>query len=196
MVSMPSYVLIHAAGFQDVRINNLDDIDIATHLILTGFYLMSCWYTRGEAQKRFSFFFGSATLAGAFGGVLAYGIGKMNGIRGYKGWRWLFIIEGLLTIVIAVIWFWTLPDFPETVGWLDEEERAFIKAKLEKDTGKSAHAQAITWRDALDVFKDCRFSTWLGSRGSNESSRQDIRGRTGVFWAYCSSLWYCSLLCI
>ncbi|PCG90302.1 hypothetical protein PENOC_102770 [Penicillium occitanis (nom. inval.)] len=118
------------------------------------FYLMSCWYTRGEAQKRFSFFFGSATLAGAFGGVLAYGIGKMNGIRGYKGWRWLFIIEGLLTIVIAVVWFWTLPDFPETVGWLDEEERAFIKAKLEKDTGKSAHAQAITWRDALDVFKD------------------------------------------
>lgn len=118
---------------------------------------MSCWYTRGEAQKRFSFFFGSATLAGAFGGVLGYGIGKMNGIRGYSGWRWLFILEGLLTIVIAVVWFWTLPDFPETVGWLDEDERTFIKAKLEKDTGKSAHAQSITWRDALEVFKDCKF---------------------------------------
>ncbi|EEA24476.1 High-affinity nicotinic acid transporter [Talaromyces marneffei ATCC 18224] len=118
------------------------------------FYLMSCWYTRGEAQKRFSFFFGSATLAGAFGGVLAFGIGKMDGLQGYRGWRWLFIIEGLLTVIIAVIWFWTLPDFPETVSWLSEDERAFIKAKLEKDTGKSAHAQSVTWRDALRVFKD------------------------------------------
>lgn len=118
---------------------------------------MSCWYTRSEAQKRFSFFFGSTTLAGAFGGILAYGIGKMDGIRGYKGWRWLFIIEGLLTIVIAVVWFWTLPDFPETVTWMNEEERAFVKAKLERDTGKSAHARAVTWRDALAVFKDCEY---------------------------------------
>lgn len=155
---------------------------------------MSCWYTRGEAQKRFSFFFGSATLAGAFGGVLAYGIGKMNGIRGYKGWRWLFIIEGLLTIVIAVIWFWTLPDFPETVKWLDEEERAFIKAKLEKDTGKSEHAETITWRDALDVFKDCKFFARLWSIEINVFSRQDIRRRIGVLWTYCPGLWYLSIL--
>lgn len=98
---------------------------------------MACWYKRSEAQKRFSFFFSSATLAGAFGGLLAYGIGQMDGIRGYRGWRWLFIIEGLLTIVIAFIWFWTLPDFPETVSWLSEEERAFLKAKLEKDVGES-----------------------------------------------------------
>jgi MFS family permease len=125
---------------------------------------MSCWYTRGEAQKRFSFFFGSNTLAGAFGGILAYGIGQMDGIGGYKGWRWLFIIEGLLTIVIAVIWFWTLPDFPEAVKWLDEDERAFIKAKLEKDAGKSAHAEAITWRDTLQVFKDCKFCPLLWRR--------------------------------
>lgn len=118
------------------------------------FYLMSCWYSRREAQKRFSFFFSSTTLAGAFGGLLAYGIGQMDGIRGYRGWRWLFILEGLLTIVLAVIWFWMLPDFPETVSWLTEEERSFLKVKLEKDVGKSAHSQTISFRDALDVFKD------------------------------------------
>ncbi|KAF5006605.1 hypothetical protein F66182_15813, partial [Fusarium sp. NRRL 66182] len=54
------------------------DLHVLPFLFPGCFYLMSCWYTRGEAQKRFSFFFGSATLAGAFGGVLAYGIGKMN----------------------------------------------------------------------------------------------------------------------
>uniref|UniRef100_A0A093V3W3 Putative transporter C11D3.18C n=1 Tax=Talaromyces marneffei PM1 TaxID=1077442 RepID=A0A093V3W3_TALMA len=107
-----------------------------------------------EAQRRFSFFFGSATLAGAFSGVLAYAIGLMDGIRGVQGWRWLFILEGLLTIVFSILCFWMLPDFPETVHWLTEEERKFIQAKLEKDTGKSAHGQGITWRDVLDVLKD------------------------------------------
>ena len=53
------------------------------------FYLISSWYKRHEAQKRYTFFFASTTLAGAFGGLLASAIGKMNGIRGYLGWRWI-----------------------------------------------------------------------------------------------------------
>lgn len=130
---------------------------VASINLLLGFYLLSCWYKRSEAQKRFSFFFSSTTLAGAFGGLLAYGISRMDGIRGYKGWRWIFIIEGLLTIVIAVIGFWVIPDFPETVGWLNEEEKTFIKAKLEKDGGKSKYARTITLQDTLNVFKDCKF---------------------------------------
>jgi MFS family permease len=51
------------------------------------------WYKRAEAQKRYSFFFSSTTLAGAFGGLLASAIGKMDGMRGYRGWRWIFILE-------------------------------------------------------------------------------------------------------
>lgn len=49
------------------------------------FYLIGMWYRRHEAQKRYSFFFSSTTLAGAFGGLLASAIGKMDGMRGYKG---------------------------------------------------------------------------------------------------------------
>lgn len=60
------------------------------------FYLIGMWYRRDQAQKRFSFFFSSATLAGAFGGLLAAAIGKMNNLRGYRGWRWIFILEGVL----------------------------------------------------------------------------------------------------
>ena len=51
------------------------------------FYLIGMWYRRDEAQKRYSFFFSSTTLAGAFGGLLASAIGKMDGMRGYRGWR-------------------------------------------------------------------------------------------------------------
>jgi len=56
------------------------------------FYLIGMWYKRSEAQKRYSFFFGSTSLAGAFGGLLASAIGKMSGMRGYLGWRWIFIL--------------------------------------------------------------------------------------------------------
>ncbi|KAL2013562.1 hypothetical protein VTN00DRAFT_1087 [Thermoascus crustaceus] len=118
------------------------------------FYLMGMWYKRSEAQKRFSFFFSSTTLAGAFGGLLASAIGEMDGARGYRGWRWIFIIEGVATCVIAVVWFFVIPDFPEDVKWLTEEEREFIKAKLAKDVGKSAHHKDPGWKDVLNVFKD------------------------------------------
>jgi MFS family permease len=77
------------------------------------FYLLSTWYRRHEAQKRFSFFFSSTSLAGAFGGLLASGIGKMDHVRGFRGWRWIFIIEGCFTVVVGAIFLFTFPTFPE-----------------------------------------------------------------------------------
>lgn len=47
------------------------------------------WYKRNERQYRVALFFSAASLAGAFGGVLAYGIAHMNGVGGYRGWRWM-----------------------------------------------------------------------------------------------------------
>lgn len=118
---------------------------------------MGMWYKRNEAQKRFSFFFSSTTLAGAFGGLLASAIGKMDGLQGYRGWRWIFILEGLLTCLVAFAWFFLIPDFPEDVKWLNEEERTFVRAKLAKDSGGAGHHVSMTWRDVLDVLKDCEF---------------------------------------
>ncbi|RHZ52316.1 putative MFS transporter [Aspergillus thermomutatus] len=118
------------------------------------FYLLGMWYKRSEAQKRFSFFFSSTTLAGAFGGLLASGLGEMAGVRGYNGWRWVFIIEGLLTCVVSLVWFFVLTDFPEDVKWLNDEEREFIRAKLAKDVGAAGKDVKLTARDVLAVFKD------------------------------------------
>jgi MFS family permease len=118
------------------------------------FYLIGMWYRRHEAQKRYSFFFSSTTLAGAFGGLLASAIGKMDGVRGYKGWRWIFILEGLLTIIVSFFFFFLLPNFPEEVKWLTEDERTYVKARLQIDQGKSARERPITIRDVGRVFKD------------------------------------------
>ena len=55
-------------------------------------YLIAMWYKRYELQWRFNLFFSGSILAGAFGGLLAYGIANMAGIAGYGGWRWIFIM--------------------------------------------------------------------------------------------------------
>lgn len=120
----------------------------------TGFYLIGMWYKRSEAQKRFSFFFSSASLAGAFSGLLAAALSNMNGIRGYKAWRWIFIIEGLLTVVVAFFLFSAIPDFPENAKFLTERERAFVKSRIEEDQGKGALERPITFRDVIKVLTD------------------------------------------
>lgn len=50
------------------------------------------WYKRTERQYRISLFFSCASLAGAFGGILAWGIAHMRNVGGYAGWRWIFIL--------------------------------------------------------------------------------------------------------
>ncbi|KAL4883282.1 Peroxin-3-domain-containing protein [Aspergillus karnatakaensis] len=137
------------------------------------FYLLGMWYKRSEAQKRFSFFFSSTTLAGAFGGVLATGLGKMHGVANLAGWRWVFIIEGLLTCVVAFILFFFLPDFPEEAKWLTEEERVYMRAKLAKDSGSAGNDSSMGLRDVLAVFKDCK---------------QDLYWWFDVFWTDCYGL--------
>ncbi|KAI0976184.1 major facilitator superfamily domain-containing protein [Xylaria arbuscula] len=124
------------------------------------FYLIGMWYKRSEAQKRYSLFFSSTSLAGAFGGLLASAIGKLDGIRGYSGWRWIFILEGLLTAVVAIIFFFTFPAFPEESKWLTEEEQSYVKARLRAEQGNNGAERKVTFRDAVTVLKDHRI--WLG----------------------------------
>jgi sugar phosphate permease len=112
------------------------------------------WYKRSEGQKRYSFFFSSTTLAGAFGGLVASGIGKMDGKRGIEAWRWIFILEGVLTCVIAIALFFTLPDFPETARWVTEDERRYVQARLRIDQGRSAADRKITMKDVVRFYKD------------------------------------------
>ncbi|OBZ69116.1 hypothetical protein A0H81_10703 [Grifola frondosa] len=118
------------------------------------YYLISMWYKRAEAQKRYSLFFSGTSLAGAFGGLLASAIGKMDGMRGYHGWRWIFILEGTLTAVISISLYFAIPDFPEEVKWLTAEEKKFVKARLYEDVGHSMRHDPLTLRSILNVFKD------------------------------------------
>ncbi|KAK5689948.1 hypothetical protein LTR17_026097 [Elasticomyces elasticus] len=76
------------------------------------FYL-SCWYRRHESGLRSSLFFASAAVAGSFGGLLAVGITNMKGLGGKTGWEWIFVLEGLATVVIRVLSYFMIHDFPD-----------------------------------------------------------------------------------
>ncbi|KAF8529986.1 putative MFS nicotinic acid transporter Tna1 [Gautieria morchelliformis] len=87
-------------------------------------FLFTTWYTREELNARVAVFFSGATLAGAFGGLLAFGIRHMAGVGGKNGWAWIFILEGLLTIICAIPALWLVQDFPQYSNILSTRERA------------------------------------------------------------------------
>ncbi|KAK4051224.1 hypothetical protein OIV83_003046 [Microbotryomycetes sp. JL201] len=124
--------------------------------------LLTFFYPRDRMQTRIALFFSAATIAGAFSGLLAYGIGFMNGVGGYSGWRWIFILEGLLTILVGAVSYFTLVDRPQTAKWLTEDEKAWVIYRKATETsasgvGENSH---ISWRLVKLAFSD--FQCWLG----------------------------------
>jgi MFS family permease len=124
-------------------------------------YTISRFYRPEEAQSRFAVFVGSTTMAGAFGGLLASAIGKMDGIQGLRAWRWIFLLEGCLTVVAAGFLFFLVTDVPERAKWLQDGERDTLQAYLGADGLRhdSAEKTAIGWIDVKDAFKDVKM--WL-----------------------------------
>jgi MFS family permease len=102
-------------------------------------YYITLWYCRRECAFRAAIFFSAATVAGAFGGLLARGINEMGGVGGRPGWAWIFILEGLLTIVVAIIAFWALADSPQTASFLTEEESKEVQYRLANDNDDLSH---------------------------------------------------------
>ncbi|KAF5873137.1 putative pantothenate transporter liz1 protein [Botrytis fragariae] len=99
-------------------------------------YYLSCWYTRKELGLRTALLYSGSLISGAFSGLIAAGItGGMDGVHGLLAWRWLFIIEGAITVVIAATAYFILPNFPRTTAWLTDRERELAVWRLEEDVG-------------------------------------------------------------
>ncbi|KAJ5306787.1 hypothetical protein N7508_005802 [Penicillium antarcticum] len=118
-------------------------------------YYLTFWYRVSERSLRVALILASATLAGAFGGAIAYGVGFMNGALGLSAWRWLFIIEGVPSCASAILVWFVLPDYPETAEWLRDEERELAIERL-KHEGSKGNAAAVTWAGIKSVLTDWR----------------------------------------
>ncbi|KAI2471606.1 DNA-repair protein rad2 [Annulohypoxylon bovei var. microspora] len=120
---------------------------------------LTFFYTKQELALRVGYLFVSAAISGALGGLLAYGIGQMAGIAGYSGWRWIFIIEGLPSIVIGVAAFFLLPNDIEHAYFLTPEEKKLATARHLRHYGFTESAAKFSKNDMMAAFKDWKI--WL-----------------------------------
>ncbi|KAG1742533.1 major facilitator superfamily domain-containing protein [Suillus lakei] len=120
-------------------------------------YLLSRWYTRKELAVRSAWFYCGLLISNAFGSLIAAGIlGKMQGVLGLSAWRWLFYIEGAITMFFGFLTMcasscsyscskltatfssrWLLPDFPHNTRWLNAAERRLAQVRLAEDAGEA-----------------------------------------------------------
>lgn len=129
-------------------------------------FFLSLWYTRKELGFRTAILYSGSLMSGAFSGLITAGItGNLDGKRGLRAWRWLFIIEGVVTIFIAFIAILILPDFPRTTKWLTENERQLAVWRLDEDIGEDdwTGAQNQTfWHGMKLAFSDLKMWVLVG----------------------------------
>lgn len=123
-------------------------------------YLCAYWYMPRDLATRISYFYCASALSGAFSGLLAAGIAKMDGVGGYEGWRWIFLLEGIVTVMLGVACFFLLIDSPALSGrWLKPDEIRFLELqKFIKDGGKfqEENEKHFRWKDLKMVLCNWR----------------------------------------
>ena len=121
------------------------------------FYL-SAFYTRFDLARRIGIFYGMYAVAGAFSGVLAYGLLQING--SLYGWQYLFIIEGAMTLAIAIGAYFWLPSHPSNAFFLTTAEREWAVERMLRDSGgKDTFSRSLSRADLLEAAKDYKF--WM-----------------------------------
>jgi len=121
--------------------------------------MVSQFYTRKEVATRMAIFYTGNMLASAFSGLIAAGVfSGLDGVHGWSGWRWLFLIQGVVTIFCAMVGIFLLPNAPLDTWWLTPEERQLAHSRIEADiTGRRAPTSTMAglWEAVTD------YRTWV-----------------------------------
>ncbi|KIW09913.1 hypothetical protein PV08_11689 [Exophiala spinifera] len=121
---------------------------------------LSYWYRSDEVGRPILWYFSIAQFSGIFGALVCYGTSFMNELQELSGWRWTFILEGVATMLMAIVIFFFLPDFPKSkrsASWLTPREQQFIEARL------SPHAPATgdpSWNSKDAIIALTSPTTW------------------------------------
>ncbi|OAQ59319.1 MFS transporter Liz1/Seo1 [Pochonia chlamydosporia 170] len=96
-------------------------------------YLLGSWYRKDELGKRSCILQASSFIGAMFSGYLMAATYNLGGVNGYKGWQWLFIIDTVISLPIAIAGFFILPDTPEITRawWLSYNDKAIAKRRME-----------------------------------------------------------------
>ncbi|ETW74943.1 major facilitator superfamily [Heterobasidion irregulare TC 32-1] len=124
-------------------------------------YLLSRWYTNKELAFRSAILYSGLLISNAFGSLMAAGIlSGMEGRLGITSWRWLFYIEGSITMLVGILTMYLLPDHPNNTRWLSSAERRLAQVRLSEDVGEADQDTAVdsAWNGFMLAMKDPKVS--------------------------------------
>lgn len=127
--------------------------------IPAGLYTLTQWYKRSETSGRYAAFFLGNMVASASSGLIAYGILHLRGVAGLTGWQWLFIIEGMLTILVGVVFGLMMPNSPGSpkniLGYsffTERETHILVNRVIIDDPAKRVKNKYVKWDELRSAF--------------------------------------------
>lgn len=132
---------------------------------------LTYWFPLRYRARMTSLFYMASAVSGLVGGPVSGGLLSMSGVWGLKGWQWLFLMEGVPSVVVGVVAFWWLTDRPAKAGWLRQEERTWVEAEVERDGVAGERREHGRLLEALKdrrlwVLTACYFALNMGGAAS------------------------------
>jgi MFS family permease len=129
---------------------------------------LTFWFPSDRRAKAFGMFMAASALAGVIGGPLAgYIMNNMNGLNGWYSWQWVFLIEGIPSILAGIVAWFYLADSPNQAKWLTQSEKNLVRDELERDKKAMGHRE----HSVLASFKSGKLwllvAIYFGIVGSN-----------------------------
>lgn len=113
---------------------------------------LTYWYPERYRARVMSAFIVGAPLSAVLGGPLCGALLEMHNIGGFKGWQWLFLVEGIMPVLLGFVAFFYLTDKPAGARWLTSDQKTWLEAELANEQRKK-HVDAMTLREALSSPK-------------------------------------------
>lgn len=126
-------------------------------------YLFSQWYTRKEQGIRLAIVTSAASLSACLAGLLGFAVKEIPETSQFSHWQWLFLVEGVPTILLGLGTYFVLPGTPDNTSWLSVEDRLLIKMRNEMSSlEKEKEAQAFRWREVGSTLLDPMTILYMG----------------------------------
>ncbi|EGW34336.1 high affinity nicotinic acid plasma membrane permease [Spathaspora passalidarum NRRL Y-27907] len=134
-------------------------------------YYISLWYPNDRSTRRIGYYFTAAQISAAVAGLVSAGFQKMDGMRGYMGWQWMYLVYGTVTVCVGISLLWWLPDRPfakpsESTNKFKQFYFTFFKSPHPlSGTQRELHRKDLehrykllkwTWKDVSLIITDLR----------------------------------------
>ncbi|KAJ4424917.1 hypothetical protein N0V82_000421 [Gnomoniopsis sp. IMI 355080] len=123
-------------------------------------YLISTWYTRKQQQLRFAYLQSGQVIVVATGSIVNYGLDLLDQSHGLRGWQWMFVVQGAITMFLGVLTFFWIPDFPEnatkTLWFLTSDDIDQVLDTINQDRKDAGPPEPFTTSAILTPFLDIK----------------------------------------